>query len=180
MNLTELLKFLPLIVAAYLAFHLIFKQQLPAKSLGAILTYLLGTVIVFAAISFLITTYFAGWATNLLESGTTSPAWSEFMNASEDVVEDAFSNEPLPAAAQPTVVQIQPVVVTATPSSGGLPPGAPAAAIGPTEHIVVSGDTLYGLAKKYGTTVNDIMIANGLTNYIIQLGQTLKIPAPSQ
>ncbi len=177
MNLAELLKFLPLAIGAFLAYHLIFKQGLPAKSLGAILTYFLGAIIVFVAVSWLITTFLAGWATDLLEAGTTSPEWTQFMQASEDVVQDAFSNEPLPQT-QPTPVPAMPAAAPTTPPSNtAVPPDAAASATGPTEYTVVAGDTLYGIAQKYSTTVNDIMIANGLTSYIIHPGQILRIPA---
>lgn len=177
MNLAELLKFLPLAIGAFLAYHLIFKQSLPSKNLGAILTYFIGTIIVFIAISWLITTFLAGWATDLLNAGTTSDEWTQFMDASEDVVKDAFSSEPLPQA-QPTVIQIQPIVVTATPGPGGTGsnPGVPAV-VGPRTHTVATGDTLFGIAQKYGTTVNDIMVANGLTSYTIQPGQVFQIPS---
>ena len=180
MNLTELLKFLPLIIGAFLAYHLIFRQKLPAENLGAILTYFLGTLIVFIAISWLITTFLADWATDLLEAGTTSTEWQQFMDASENVVENAFSANPQPAA-QPTVVQVVPLIITATPGPGGVvSPDQPAVIIGPTEHLVKTGDTLYGIAQQYGTTVNAIMAVNGLTNYIIQPGQVLKIPAATK
>lgn len=44
-------------------------------------------------------------------------------------------------------------------------------------HIVVSGDTLSGLAKEYGTTIEAIMEANGLTDpSLIIVGQALSIP----
>ena len=43
-------------------------------------------------------------------------------------------------------------------------------------YIVQSGDTLYGLARKYNTTVDEIKRLNNLTNNILQIGQVLKIP----
>ncbi|NLW44344.1 MAG: LysM peptidoglycan-binding domain-containing protein [Syntrophomonadaceae bacterium] len=43
-------------------------------------------------------------------------------------------------------------------------------------HTVVSGDTLWLLAKRYGTTVAAIKQANGLTSDIIYVGQKLAIP----
>jgi len=51
--------------------------------------------------------------------------------------------------------------------------------LGPVMHIVVPGDTLYSLARHYGTTVQAIMWANGLWNYIIYAGQPLYIPVAS-
>lgn len=181
MNLTELLKFLPLIIGAFLAYHLIFKQGLPAKSLGAILTYFVGTLIVFVAVSWLITTFLAGWATDLLEAGTTSQEWEQFMNASENVVEDAFSSEPLPNSAAATVVPVSPANQGVTPTITPHPnPGVPAgsASVGPTTHTVVAGDTLFAISQKYSSTVDAIMSANNLNSYIIQPGQVLNIPAP--
>jgi nucleoid-associated protein YgaU len=43
-------------------------------------------------------------------------------------------------------------------------------------HTVTRGDTLYGLARKYGSTVSKIKSANGLSGDMIRLGQKLKIP----
>lgn len=42
-------------------------------------------------------------------------------------------------------------------------------------YTVKSGDTLYGIAKTYGTTVTDLKNLNGLTSDVIQIGQQLKI-----
>lgn len=44
-------------------------------------------------------------------------------------------------------------------------------------YIVKKGDTLYAIAKKYGVTVDEIKNLNNLTNNIISVGQSLKIPA---
>jgi LysM repeat protein len=52
-----------------------------------------------------------------------------------------------------------------TPSTGG---GA--------AHVVASGDTLWGLSRKYNVSVADIKQANGLTGDTIMTGQTLRIP----
>jgi LysM repeat protein len=43
-------------------------------------------------------------------------------------------------------------------------------------YTVVGGDTLYGIAKKRGSTVAKIKAANGLSSDLIRPGQTLKIP----
>ena len=43
-------------------------------------------------------------------------------------------------------------------------------------HTVVKGETLYGLSRKYGTTVAKIKSANGLSSDLIRIGQKLKIP----
>jgi LysM repeat protein len=48
--------------------------------------------------------------------------------------------------------------------------------IGYRRHRIVSGDTLYGLARKYGTSVSAIKRANNLRSDLIIKGRTLKIP----
>lgn len=38
------------------------------------------------------------------------------------------------------------------------------------------GDTLYSIAKKYNTTVDELKKLNNLTSNTLSIGQTLKIP----
>ena len=78
--------------------------------------------------------------------------------------------QPLPGVPQPGAGIPQP---PATPGVG-LPGAAPAA--GGVNHTVVSGDSLWGLARKYGTTIEAIQAANGMNNTTIRTGQTLTIP----
>ncbi|MCP5536023.1 MAG: LysM peptidoglycan-binding domain-containing protein [Akkermansiaceae bacterium] len=75
--------------------------------------------------------------------------------------------QPLPGVTQPAA------------SSSPEPPSTPnpgAAAMGGTSHTVVAGDSLWGLARKYGTTIEAIQAANGLTTTDIRTGQQLTIP----
>jgi LysM repeat protein len=44
-----------------------------------------------------------------------------------------------------------------------------------SRHVVKSGDTLSGLAKRYGTTVATIRRLNGLSSDAIRIGQTLRV-----
>ncbi|GAT73515.1 peptidoglycan-binding LysM [Microbacterium sp. HM58-2] len=61
----------------------------------------------------------------------------------------------------------------AAPASAPVAPAAPAAT---TSHVVVSGDTVFGIAQKYGTTVDAVLAANGLTRAsVIYPGQTLAV-----
>jgi LCP family protein required for cell wall assembly len=53
----------------------------------------------------------------------------------------------------------------------GAPPEA-----GPVVHVVRRGETLYSIARRYGTTVGAIMRANNLRSYTIYVGQRLMIP----
>ena len=43
-------------------------------------------------------------------------------------------------------------------------------------YTVISGDTLYSLARRYNTTVSEIKKLNNLTSDILRIGQVLKIP----
>lgn len=43
-------------------------------------------------------------------------------------------------------------------------------------YVVQNGDTLYGISKQFGVSVDEIKTANNLTSNIISVGQTLKIP----
>lgn len=46
----------------------------------------------------------------------------------------------------------------------------------PTTYIVKSGDTLYSIAKKYNTTVDNLKQLNNLTTNTLSINQQLKIP----
>ena len=66
-------------------------------------------------------------------------------------------------------------VAVAIPSEGGS--GAGGGAASPRTHTVKSGDTLYAIAIKYGTTVAAIAAANNIDNVNnISVGQVLAIP----
>lgn len=52
----------------------------------------------------------------------------------------------------------------------------PDADTGVTEYVVRSGDTLWLLAQRFGTTVDEIKRLNGLTGDDLQIGQVLRIP----
>jgi LysM repeat protein len=45
-----------------------------------------------------------------------------------------------------------------------------------SSYTVVRGDTLYGIARKKGSTVAKIKAANGLKSDVIRIGQVLRIP----
>ena len=46
-----------------------------------------------------------------------------------------------------------------------------------TTYTVKSGDSLYSIARKFNTTVDDIKSLNNLTSNILSIGQVLKIPS---
>ncbi|GAB5603613.1 C40 family peptidase [Thermus sp. FJN-A] len=43
-------------------------------------------------------------------------------------------------------------------------------------HTVEKGDTLFSIARRYGTTVEELVRLNGLEGFLIQPGQVLKLP----
>jgi len=45
----------------------------------------------------------------------------------------------------------------------------------PIYHQVVKGDTLYGLSRYYGVTVDDIRLLNQMRSNIISVGQNLRV-----
>ena len=49
--------------------------------------------------------------------------------------------------------------------------------VGASDVVVRPGDTLYGLARRYGVSVGDLKSANGLTTNTIRVGQRLMIPS---
>lgn len=187
MNLSMLFYFIPLFAAGFLVYHLIFKVQLPSKGIWAIISYTFGAVIIFILVGYLITTYLGSWMNDMLAAGQQQE-WTTFINSSEDIVQDAFGaggdpnngGNPYPTAT-PTGV----MVVTATPnyvSPGGANTVLPTTPVPPpgtaATYTVQAGDTLFGIAGKYGVTVDAIVSTNGLTTTTIYVGQVLQIPAP--
>jgi cell wall-associated NlpC family hydrolase len=49
----------------------------------------------------------------------------------------------------------------------------------PVSHTVQKGDTLYSLARRYGTTVDTLMRLNNLRTPDLRVGQVLRLPAPA-
>ncbi len=89
--------------------------------------------------------------------------------------------QPLPSVhnAPPAPAPIPPLpgaTPAPVPSFPGVPPGA--APNGNTvPHTVAKGDSLWGLSKRYGTTIEAIQAANGISGTNIQTGRTLQIPS---
>ena len=60
--------------------------------------------------------------------------------------------------------------------AGGTPALTPTPGSEYIIHVVQRGENLFRISLRYGTTVEAIMAANGLTNYNIYVGQQLRIP----
>lgn len=83
--------------------------------------------------------------------------------------------QPLPGGAPGAPTGADPYAPNAPRTGFPTIPSPPAG--GPsTPHVVVAGDSLWGLSKKYGTTAEAIRQANGLTGDTIRVGTTLQIP----
>lgn len=72
-----------------------------------------------------------------------------------------------------------PVVPTKDPSATPTPTAPPTASPSPSPetYTVVSGDSLFNIAKDHGLTIDQIACANGITDpNVLQVGQVLIIP----
>ena len=59
------------------------------------------------------------------------------------------------------------------------PVASPVEPSDPTFHVVQPGDTLFSIARRYGTTVDALALANGLADpSLIYVGQRLTVPLP--
>jgi LysM repeat protein len=103
--------------------------------------------------------------------------------------------EPVVTPPPPTPVPEPPVVTTPTRPEGNPtpPPPQPAPVLTPIPepttppagnaanssgvHVVVKGDTMFSLAKRYNITVARLQQLNGMKDANIKIGQRLKVPA---
>jgi len=83
---------------------------------------------------------------------------------------------PGPGRGGATVAEVRPDVVAQV-SGRSAPPPPRTAASGPTVHKVRPGDTLWGVARRYGVTVPELAAANGISpKSQIKAGARLQIP----
>ncbi len=75
---------------------------------------------------------------------------------------------------------VDPVNPPAAPTAPAYTPTTPATptppALNGNVHSIQKGDSLWGISRKYGTTVDALKEANGMTNDTIIEGRTLVIP----
>lgn len=84
--------------------------------------------------------------------------------------------QPIPASPNPP--SVAPSTGGYAPAAGGYNPAASGGAIGATTaYTVAPGDSLWGLSRKFNTTVQAIQQANGMSDTVIRVGETLQIPA---
>jgi murein DD-endopeptidase MepM/ murein hydrolase activator NlpD len=59
-----------------------------------------------------------------------------------------------------------------------IPSAAPSSNSSSMVHRAQKGDTLFGIARRYGVNIKDIRAANSLSeSYVLKIGDTIKIPA---
>ncbi len=173
LNLGNLLWFIPLIAGLVLAYHLIFKVQLPGQGLWKIISYFIGIVIVLLGVYFIVAQIFASFTNELLDAGG-SQEWQDVMNKSSAIIDSAFgTNTGSGGGSLPQATPTTPTIVVLTPTPIGGGGGNPGTG---RYYTVVLGDTLSSIAARFGTTVPAIMQANGLTSDLIYVGQVLLIP----
>ena len=76
-----------------------------------------------------------------------------------------------PATTYSTPTYTQP---TYTPPAAPAVPTAPAPSAAAT-HTVIKGDTLFGISRKYGTSVDALRSMNSISGDLIRPGQSLRV-----
>ena len=104
--------------------------------------------------------------------------WAPVREAKVTVPADAL--KPDPKEAEPAKPVAKPAAPKDTTAVVAAPADTSAKAPAPQAeevyHTVVKGDTLYGIAKKHGTTVNKICQLNGISsNTILKVGRKLRV-----
>jgi LysM repeat protein len=90
--------------------------------------------------------------------------------------ETPSSPEATPTEAPPTEIPPTAIPPTAVPPTSAPAPTTPPTT-GEVTYTVQRGDTLYSIARRYGSTVEAIASANGIANpNLIRVGQRLTIP----
>ena len=79
----------------------------------------------------------------------------------------SFPSDPTPQSGNPQTTPGTTPVVT--------PPPPPPVVAQPGYHVVVKGDTLFSLSRKYNITVAKLKALNGMTSDAIQIGQQVRV-----
>jgi LysM repeat protein len=127
------------------------------------------------AIAFL-AVFFARLGASPAASPSPSPSVAVVASASPSASQHPTAT-PSPSAAESASPSPSPTPrPSKTPKPSAKPSPSASVAPGGQTYTVKSGDTLSGIAAKYGTTVKAIEDLNGLTSTTIHPGQVLKIP----
>ncbi|MBP6468877.1 MAG: LysM peptidoglycan-binding domain-containing protein [Chloroflexi bacterium] len=93
------------------------------------------------------------------------------MNTSSNILDSAFNTNTSPGNPS-AATSTPPTLIIVTPT----PPGSGGGGGNAISYTVVQGDNLTSIAARFGTTVNAIKAANGLTSDLIYVGQVLIVP----
>lgn len=188
MNVENLLYFVPLAIGISWLFYLIFRANLATQPLGRIISYFLGVIIIALTVGWLIDNILPLWFNERIQNTRTSVEWRQFVGTSSGLIDESFNGDPAgaqPIIAQPTqspLIQVPQATPIPGMSADPAPQGQPSQSnlLAPTTHVIVPGDTLLGLAKQYGVTLEALRQANNLYTDLIYVGQELIIPARPQ
>ncbi len=182
MDLANLLILVPPAVALAWLAHLLFRKELAKESLGKIISYFIGVLIIFIAIAWIVDSFFIPWVNDRLINASNSTDLQQSILIIEGVIDDSFdttgTGSTLVPTPGPTPIIIYVTPVSTSPGGGGA--AQPTTGEWPKQHTVQPGETLSAIGQKYGVTYEAIMQANGLDNWTIFPGQTLLIPAPTK
>ncbi len=78
-----------------------------------------------------------------------------------------------PVTAPVATTQVEP---TTLPVAKPVAPAPVSKPVMPRQHKVIAGDTLSGIASRYGVSVGQLLRHNKMKNPTVKIGQTLKIP----
>ncbi|MPY91609.1 MAG: LysM peptidoglycan-binding domain-containing protein [Acidimicrobiia bacterium] len=89
----------------------------------------------------------------------------------------AGCREDAPAAQPPVTVTIETTTIPTAPPSAP-PPSTTSTTVAGVAYVVVSGDTVSGIAARFGVSVAAIISANPIADpSVLSIGQTLIVPA---
>jgi LysM repeat protein len=80
-------------------------------------------------------------------------------------------------AKKPSVTTAKPGATTVAPPVETAAPTAPTTTVPMTDYVIAAGDTMSGIAKKFGVTMQALLLANNLTDpNLVRVGQKIKVP----
>ncbi len=106
----------------------------------------------------------------------TAAATAPSAPAQQPAAQPAPQTQPAPASAPAAAAQ--PTALAAAQPTAPAPAPSPTTRPNQREYVVQQGDTLYSIAQRYNTTVDELVAANNLPsrNSILSIGQKLIIP----
>ncbi|NHA04276.1 LysM peptidoglycan-binding domain-containing protein [Mucilaginibacter sp. HC2] len=105
----------------------------------------------------------------------TKPQVQQTVQQPKPQVQQPVAQQPKPQAQQPVVQQQAPAAVTTTTPPADTTPAKPLNMDNVQQYKVSAGETLYSIAKRFGTSVDDITKLNGLTSSTLTPNQVIKV-----